>query len=216
MASFLDGFARFTELWIEGPMQLSNSLEVASGLDPDSMLAANLLVFLLISPLAGWVIARARNAGVLPKVLGFLAFYLWMNIGMGVECRSGVPSGGDGNGGGGGGGAAQKAATVVDVGHQLLTPLYDFAHDPANAVFESVAVTSNTIYVMLIGFYASWLAFVHGKVREIVRFGGRERGDRERRGYSNSGVVVAVPLVIGRREEPCLSCNEQSCTIVVL
>ena len=181
-----DGFARFTELWIEGPMQLSNSLEVASGLDPDSMLAANLLVFLLISPLAGWVIARARNAGVLPKVLGFLAFYLWMNIGMGVECRSGVPSGGDGNGGGGGGGgAAQKAATVVDVGHQLLTPLYDFAHDPANAVFESVAVTSNTIYVMLIGLYASWLAFVHGKV-QLVRdsygsgggmggWGGRER-----------------------------------------
>ena len=188
MASFLDGFARFTELWIEGPMQLSNSLEAASGLDPDSMLAANLLVFLLISPLAGWVIARARNAGVLPKALGFLAFYLWMNIGMGVECRSGVPSGGDGNGNGGGdsddysgdgdgnrGGAAQKAAVVVDVGHQLLAPLYDFAHDPANAVFESVAVTSNTIYVMLIGLYASWLAFVHGKVREEL---GEERGER--------------------------------------
>jgi hypothetical protein len=102
----LFGFARFTELWIEGPMRLLNQAEASSGLGAEQVLLLNLGLFMLISPLAALAVANASASGLLPKAIGFMCFYVWINVGMGVECRSGVTS---------------NSSGVLDLGHELLT-----------------------------------------------------------------------------------------------
>ena len=84
--AFLAGFARFAEASVESPLRLLNDAEAAVGLTPDQGLAVALLAFLAAGPVAAALVIRSARGGVGAKLLGFAAFYLWMNLGMGVEC----------------------------------------------------------------------------------------------------------------------------------
>ena len=84
--AFLAGFARFAEASVESPLRLLNDVEAAAGLTPDQGLAVALLAFLAAGPVAASLVIRSARGGVGAKLVGFAAFYLWMNLGMGVEC----------------------------------------------------------------------------------------------------------------------------------
>ena len=43
-------------------------------------------VVLAAGPVAASLVIRSARGGVGAKLVGFAAFYLWMNLGMGVEC----------------------------------------------------------------------------------------------------------------------------------
>ena len=65
--------------------------------------------------------------------------------------RAGV---GDGSGG------------VLDLGHSLLTPLYDWKN--ASPLFAQVGVTLNSLLILLAACFGAIEAFVHGRPRAIV------------------------------------------------
>jgi hypothetical protein len=151
MDAFLGAFARFCEQSLEDPLLFLSSLEARSGLGPDQFLALNLLVFLAYSTVAFSIIANVRKPGWHNRPLGFLAFYIWFIVGMGAECRAGVGSASGG---------------VVDIGHQLLTPIHSWSiAEPAGA---RLAVTANSLYVMAIATLAAWHAFGLGRPRLLL------------------------------------------------
>lgn len=155
MGSVLDGFAHFCAQSVEGPLSFLSSLERHSALGADQFLGLNLVAFLVFSVVAFRAIANVRgveDTSWHDKPLGFLAFYLWFCLGMGVECRAStsVPNGN----------------SVVDVGHDLLTPVHAWSiAEPGSA---QLAVTVNSIYVMAIAVLAVWHAFVLGEPRLVL------------------------------------------------
>ena len=134
-------FARLVEMVIEAPMTLSLWATDSAGLSTAQACIACLAVFVAMTPPLYSIVRR----GLLPAPVLLAVFYVWMAIGMGVECRSELN---------------ESNGAIVDIGHDTLAPLNRYLNSAAGATLNTAGAILNTVYVFSIFAYATWTGLV--------------------------------------------------------
>lgn len=152
--SFVGTFADGLELLIGGPQALISDATAAAGLEGERALLAIFVVFLLFSPVCFLVCQNATKPGWVHRVLPLLTFFVWVQVGLGIECRATVSSTGGG------------VRVIEDMGHRLTQPAFDFA--AASPGFKSAMCTFNTLGLLAVCALFAHSAVFKGDARAIL------------------------------------------------